>query len=245
MRKKELLRAMNWIFWLMFWRSMKKSIIKLMLRILLKQTSTNQISQRPMKLAIISASFIFCLLSSNNASSQSDSSDSSFNFINVETGFLNDGYHALGLRIYAEYRLQFSAHWSFGLGLDNSFYLTRSANNEAGEGSNHSVEIPSNLNILSFNAYYNLPFRDNKFYLRPGIGISEVMVRWDGHQETGLAINFNLPLGIRVTPNVYITTSILPILFPFNRLYISGMNVETSDSFHAFSLLPIGVDIRF
>lgn len=203
------------------------------------------ITCRILKSAVIAMMLPFFMLISKKAKSQDYAVGEGVNFINFETGFMNDGYRSLGIRVFAEYRREFRTNWSIAVGLDNSFHLTQFPIVEPGEGSSNLVDLPVNLNILTFSGYYNLPFRDNKFYLRPGIGISGVMVRWDGHQETGVAVNFNLPLGIRVSPNVYITTSILPILFPFNRLYISGIKIETFDNFHAFSLLPIGVDVRF
>jgi hypothetical protein len=105
-------------------------------------------------------------------------------------------------------------------------------------------DLNSNLSQLSVNGYYKLNLVKDKLFFTSGLGVGALHVNWDDKDNFGVSVNASLTLNIRVTKRFYIEASPLVILFPFNRVYYSPMNIDHFDNFYAFTFFPFGFKVK-
>lgn len=158
-------------------------------------------------------------------------------YLTFQTGFIVDGYNSLGVRTFFEYQKDFKKNWQFGISYEHSrhfgFFMT-----------DQLYDLNSNLSQLSFNGYYKLNLIKDRLFWTGGLGIGAVHVNWNDNDGFGATINASLTLNIRITKRIYIETSPLIVLFPFNRIYYSPMKIDHFDSFYAFTFFPFGLKVK-
>lgn len=159
------------------------------------------------------------------------------NYLSIQTGGIVDGYNSVGIRTFFEYQKDLKKNWQYGISYEHSRHYMRAA-------TDFPNDLETNLSLLSLNGYYKLNLWKDKVFWTSGIGAGAVHADWKDNDRIGAAVNASLTLNIKVTKRIYIETSSLLILFPFNRVYYSTMNVESHKNFHAFTVLPIGLKIK-
>jgi len=165
-----------------------------------------------------------------NKTAQSD-------YLTFQTGLIVDGYNSLGVRTFFEYQKDFQKNWQLGISYEHSrhfgFFMT-----------DQLYDLNSNLSQFSINGYYKLNLVKDRLFWTGGLGVGALHVNWDDNDSFGATMNVSLTLNIRITKRVYLETSPLIVLLPFNRVYYSPMNIKHFDNFYAFTFLPFGIKVK-
>ena len=99
-------------------------------------------------------------------------------YLSFQTGFMYDVYNSLGWRLHFEYQKDLRKNWQYGIGYEHTIHL--------GNGiSDQYYELPTNLNILSFNGYYKLQLAKDRFFWTAGLGAGFVQIDWDNSNNSG------------------------------------------------------------
>lgn len=181
--------------------------------------------------------FFLLFLSLLGLSQPNQENEQKAGYLSFQTGFIVDGYNSLGVRTFFEYQKDLKKNWQMGISYEHSrhfgFFMT-----------DQLYDLNSNLSQLSVNGYYKLNLVKDKLFFTSGLGVGALHVNWDDKDNFGVSVNASLTLNIRVTKRFYIEASPLVILFPFNRVYYSPMNIDHFDNFYAFTFFPFGFKVK-
>ena len=169
--------------------------------------------------------------------SQTDDKTRKPDFLTFETGFIIDGYNSLGVRTFFEYQKDIKNNWQYGISYEHSrhfgFFRT-----------DQLYDLSSNLSQLSLNGYYKLNLLEDRLFWTTGLGVGALHLNWDDNDSFGVTVNASITLNIRITPNIYFTSSPLIVLLPFNRIYYSPMNIDHFNNFYALTFFPFGIKVK-
>jgi hypothetical protein len=180
---------------------------------------------------------LLCLISSKAFSQAGEEKSPNPDYLSLQTGFIVDGYNSLGIRTFFEYQRDLKKNWQYGISYEHSrnfgFFLT-----------DQFYDLNSNLSQLSINGYYKLNIIKDRLFWTGGLGVGALHVNWEENDAFGATINASLTLNIRVTKRIYIESSPLFVLMPFNRIYYSPMNIDHFNNFYAFTFFPFGIKVK-
>jgi hypothetical protein len=181
---------------------------------------------------------LFFAFQCNSAYSQmAEGKPSKTDYLSIQSGFIVDGYNTMGVRTFFEYQKDLKNNWQYGISYEHSrhfgFFMT-----------DQLYELHSNLSQMSINGYYKIQIIKERLFWTGGLGIGGVHVNWGDNDRFGATVNASLTLNLRLTKRLYVETSPLIVLFPFNRVYYSSMNIEQFDNFYAFSFFPFGIKVK-
>ncbi len=141
----------------------------------------------------------------------------------------------LSIRTFIEYQKDIKGNWQYGISFEHTFPFTER---------NNLGELSAKLNLLSGNFNYKINLIKDALFWTSGVGIGIVHANYNGANQFGGLINFSMTLNLKLSKQIYIETSPLLILFPFNRFYLSSMNAATNHQFFAYNILPFGLKIK-
>ncbi|MEN8121575.1 MAG: hypothetical protein ABFS35_14575 [Bacteroidota bacterium] len=172
-----------------------------------------------------------------NGYSQIDENTRKSDYLTFQTGFIVDGYNSLGIRTFFEYQKDIKKNWQYGISYEHSrhfgFFLT-----------DQLYDLSTNLSLLNLNGYYKLNLIKDGLFWTAGLGVGAVHVNWGESDNFGATINLSLTLNIRITKRIYFESSPLIVLAPFNRVYLSTMDIDHFNNFYAFTFFPLGVKVK-
>lgn len=158
-------------------------------------------------------------------------------YLTIQSGLIVDGYNSLGVRTYFEYQKDLKKNWQYGISYEHSrhygFFMTDQLH-----------DLKSNLSLLSLNGYYKLNLIKDRLFWTGGLGVGLLHVNWEDNDGFGPTVNASLTLNIRLTQRIYVESSPLIVLLPFNRIYYSSMNINHFDNFYAFTFFPFGLKVK-
>ena len=178
-----------------------------------------------------------CLLSFKGFSQSIEKTDTRSDYLAFQTGFMADRYNSLGVRIFFEYQKDLKNNWQYGIAYEQSRHLGILLTDKLNE-------LPSNLSQLSLNGYYHLNLIKNRLFWTAGLGLGITHVYWDDRNYFGANLNASLTLNVRISKRIYLQSSPLIVLAPFNRIYYSPMNVDSFTNFYAFTAFPFGIKVK-
>ncbi len=158
-------------------------------------------------------------------------------FLSFQTGAFVDGYNSFGFRAFFEYQKDLKKNWEYGISFEQSVHLFRAA-------TDHYNSLSSNISFLCYNHYYKLKLFKDRVFWTTGLGAGVANVNWDGNNKIGIVFNGSVTLNVRITKRLYIETSPLLVLLPFNRVYYSPINVSTYTDLYGGPFFPIGFKVK-
>ena len=158
-------------------------------------------------------------------------------YFSFQTGAMMDSYNSFGVRAFFEYQKDLKKNWQYGISLEQKIHLFRAA-------TDHPNSLATNLSLISYNHYYKLKLYKDRVFWTCGLGAGIGYVYFKDYHKVGVTANASITLNIRVTKKLFIETSSLLVLLPFNRGYYSPMNVSTYPNLWAGTFFPIGFKVR-
>lgn len=159
-------------------------------------------------------------------------------YLSVQSGILSENdYNSAGIRTFFEYQKDFGKNWQYAISYEHSRHFMDIA-------TDHPNELKTNLSLLSVNCQYKLNLIPNRLFWTAGVGAGAVHINWEDEDKIGASLNASLTLNFRLSKKIYVETAPLTVLFPFNRVYFSPVNVENHQNFYAFTIIPIGVKVK-
>lgn len=144
----------------------------------------------------------------------------------------------MGIRVFFEYQKDLKKkNWQYGISFEQKNHLYDAA-------TDHFNSLASNLSLLSYNHYYKLKLYKDRVFWTSGLGVGIANVNWDGNNKIGIVVNGSITLNVRITKRIYIETSPLLVLLPFNRVYYSPMNVSTYTDLYGGPFFPFGFKVK-
>ncbi len=182
--------------------------------------------------------FLVLSLMANLAFAQNESKPVLNQYLSLQSGILAETqYNSAGIRTFFEFQQDITQHKQFSLSYEHSTHFMDLA-------TDHSDEIKSNISALCANFNYKIFLWKDKIYWSAGIGAGAVHVNWDNNNKISKVVNANLTLNLKITDKIIIETAPLLILFPFNRIYYSPVNVGVYNNMYAFTSIPLGLKVR-
>ncbi|HKL02683.1 MAG TPA: hypothetical protein VJ911_03370 [Cryomorphaceae bacterium] len=172
---------------------------------------------------------------SNQAEGQGDSTS---HYLTASFGFNYNNYHSLGARIYFDYSKEFLKNWQWSISYEQTHHVGEFAAPEESE----SLHVSHS--ILSGNIYRKVPLWKDKIFWRLGVGAGLIHAFWDRSNRFGPSVNISAGLHIKVFPNVWITTSAIPFLFPTNRFTYAPLRITGFNDFKSGSVFNFGFQFR-
>lgn len=158
-------------------------------------------------------------------------------YLSVQTGFMYDGYDAVGARLFFEYQKDLKNNWQYGVSLEQSKSFFTG-------GTDNPNSFPTNLTILCYNHYYKLKIYKDRVFLTSGLGAGVLNAYWKDNYKIGPTINASITLNVRLTKKVFLETSPLVVIMPFHRVYYSTINTAPFTNYYSITVFPIGLKIK-
>ena len=152
-------------------------------------------------------------------------------------GLLENQFNSAGVRIFFEYQKDITRHQQLSLSYEHATHLFDIA-------TDHSNEIQSNLSFLNGNYLYKVFLWKDKIYWTAGLGAGIVHVNWEENNKIGFNLNASMTLNLKITDKITIETAPLLILFPFNRIYYSPLDIGVYQNMYPFTVVPLGIKFK-
>jgi hypothetical protein len=157
----------------------------------------------------------------------------------ASAGLNVSSYYSLGVRLYFDYSRDLTRYWQWGV----SYETTRHATTSAAGVPEDAQLLDLNHHMLSGNIFLKLN-SGKPVHWRFGAGAGLIHAFWDSSDQFGLALNVSAGMHIRLSRNVWLTTSILPLLLPSNRITYAFIDMPNRKNMLSGSFLNIGFQAR-
>ena len=169
-------------------------------------------------------------------------------YLVFETGLIFNWTNSLGVRTFFEYQKETRKNWSFGVSYEHSQTI--------GSPFSGFYHGETNLSLLSLNSYYRINLIKDRLFWVVGAGIGAGHVHITDHENRrynngaqehlfGYTFNISTNINVRISKRIYLQTSPLLVLPPFNRVYYSpNLSKNGINYLFAQTAFPIGIKIK-
>ncbi len=150
-------------------------------------------------------------------------------------------YYSLGVRLYFDYSRDITRYWQWGI----SYETTRHATTSVSGLPRDAQPLELNHTIICGNIYRKVNTPIKGVHWRFGAGAGLIHAFWDESDQFGLALNLSAGLHIKLSRNVWLTTSVFPLLLPSNRIPYAFIRMPGQSHILSGSFFNIGFQARF
>jgi hypothetical protein len=165
--------------------------------------------------------------------------DSTAQYLMSSFGANVSSYYSLGVRLYFDYSRDLSKFWQWGV----SYETTRHATTSAAGVPEDATLLELNHHMLSGNVFVKLN-SGKPVHWRFGAGAGLIHAFWETSNRFGIAMNISAGMHIRLSQKVWLTTSVLPVLIPSNRITYALIDMPGRNHLLSGSFLNLGFQVK-